>query len=160
MSASSLSDSFVAVKAVGLYRGMNAGFLVAAANSLAQQTATASGGSPPDKVKPPFITFSPAAYFLSCAMAASILTGVPFDGAQVSGLWQYLQRNMHKAVQADQPHARTVDRRTGRKGMNEAQIPTRDTRPHFGFRHSSAPVNPEFIRTASFGYGGDHQGPD
>ena len=71
----------------------------AAANSLAAKRACISG-SPPDSVKPPFITFRPVAYLRSSSVARAIVTGMPFDSVQVSGLWQNLQRNMHSVVQA------------------------------------------------------------
>src|SRR5688572_3193782 len=46
------------------------------------------------------MAFRPGAYLRSCSVARSIVTGIPFDSVQVSGLWQYWQRNMHAVVHA------------------------------------------------------------
>src|SRR4030095_15412687 len=43
---------------------------------------------------------SPLAYLRTSARAWSSETGMPFRRVQVSGLWQYLQRNMQAVVQA------------------------------------------------------------
>src|SRR5262245_45638826 len=57
-------------------------------------------GSPPLIVNPPFMFLSPWRYFPSCAFALSTVTGTPFVILQVSGLWQYKQRNWQPVVQA------------------------------------------------------------
>ena len=47
---------------------------------------------------------------------------MPFVSVQVSGLWQYWQRNMHAVVHATSANARAVDGRAGREGMQEAEV--------------------------------------
>src|SRR3954465_11665965 len=72
---------------------------LATAKSLAAKRGCISG-SPPERVKPPFMVLSPVVYLRSSARARPMVTGIPLDRVQVSGLWQYWHRNMQEAVQA------------------------------------------------------------
>src|SRR6267142_6296493 len=77
-------------------------------------------GSPPLKVNPPAMTFSPVRYLRSSSIAFPSDTGMPLLIFQVSGLWQYRHRNWQPVVHAT---TRTPGPSTVEPVVNECRKP-------------------------------------